>query len=198
MFTGDISDTDLLALIHGFGAIGGASPVDALAVLYSESGFDPTATNASGCRGVNQFCAASGVSLPDNYTSLSAADQLTGYVLPWWATRPKAALQSARDLYWVNGLPGTYKPGMPDSFVVTTDPALAQGILGPGATEIRAGDFSALIARRTNTARFHELAGRLASLGGAPPRAPSASSFDLVSLGLLGAAGLGVVMLAKR
>lgn len=196
MQSGDISDNDLLVLIHGFGAIGGASPLDALAVLYSESSFEPSARNASGCLGLNQFCPASGVQLPDDYTSLSAADQLTGYIFPWWAQKPRAALQSARDLYWVNALPGLYRPGASDSDVVTSDPDLVHGILGPGASVLRAGDFSALIARRTATARFHALAQRVADLGGAPRRGPG--SFDVATFGLLGLAGVGAVFLMRK
>lgn len=197
MQSGDISDNDLSVLIHGFTAIGGASPLDALAVLYSESSFQPSAENSSGCKGLNQFCASSGVSLPDNYTELSAADQLSGYIFPWWSEKPRTALQSARDLYWVNALPSLYRPGASDSDVVTSSPALVHGILGPGADILRAGDFSALIARRTAAARFHELAQRVSALGGAPSRA-APGSFDVATFGLLGAAGLGAVLLMRK
>lgn len=197
MQTSDITDADLLALIHGWAAIGGRDPLDALAVLYAESSFKPTALNAQNCQGLNQFCASSGVALPAGYLELSAADQLGGFILPWWARGPSSARQSARDLYWFNALPATYHGGAPDDFVVTRDPALAQGILGAGAMQIQAGDFSALLARRTGDARFAELKSRVQALGGGSLVATGGSSRGF-ELGLLAAAGLGAVLLAKR
>lgn len=125
----------------------GADPVDLATILYNESGgFNPHAVNSILCAGLNQLCPGPGTfgSIVENmslaqwnalsseekvnrihaYAAKSAEQQLP-YVEKYFKQKPAASMKSARDIYWVNFLPATYKAGTDDSFVLTRSPAAA-------------------------------------------------------------------------
>ena len=66
----------------------GIPPEWQLAVMYLESGLDPSSVNAGGCSGLNQLCAGTYekyVSVPVSvYRTWAASTQLSGPVLAYW------------------------------------------------------------------------------------------------------------------
>lgn len=207
----DVTDTDLAAVVASARALaaggGTIAPEDVLAVTFFESaGFHPAAKNAAACVGLNQFCGATFTgAVPDlsadDYAALSAADQLTRYIVPWWlAAKGGRRLDAAADLHWLNFKPAEYKPGSPDDAVVTSDPidlkdnpALVHG----GKAFITKGDLTTSLDKAKSQPRYRILSDRLAAIAGtgpipSPPPAPpavaaSSSGFPVV-LGLAAAA----------
>ena len=140
----------------------GVDPLGAAAVMLYESGLQPAIMNSIGAVGINQF-------IPDNYgqfaplsvsqyRALSAAQQLP-YVFKFW----RGVLQSfgrgqkffmGRDLYWLNILPGTFRPNVPDNYQIpfTTQQYAANKNLDHGGKGyITPNDFSIAIAAGANS-----------------------------------------------
>jgi hypothetical protein len=138
-------------------------------LLFEESGMDPGAKNTNGhpdnpakwCVGLNQFCPGTyeywvHVS-PEEYLTWTMAQQL-GPIGRFWASKPSSAMQSARDLFWVNFLPATYVPNAsPDTIIndpnvldahyaLVTVPSQNPGLFPGGATTLTAGDLDNYLA----------------------------------------------------
>jgi hypothetical protein len=201
--TASTSDDDLRALAEA-GATLGASPFDLLQIFFTESGFDPKALNSMGCVGVNQFCPGTfGKAVPGlsqtGYRNLSAGDQLRRYVVPFLSQKPPSAMRSARDLYWVNWRPATFLAGAPDSHVIFAPASGDLGLdagLGHGKPFVTAGDLRQFVDEHTlPSAKFHELASRLARIG--PSSAPIASRVGGAGVAL-GFLALGAVILVSQ
>ena len=141
-------------------------PLDLAALMFPESGINPTAKNVSpdgtiNAIGINQLASinwkAYGITDPAAYLALSASAQWAHVVRPFFAaelrSHPEAA-KSLRDLYWLNFEPAKYVPGAPDSYVI--DPHYA----GPGLADadgaVRAGSLLrfALAAQKEAPARW--------------------------------------------
>jgi hypothetical protein len=138
-------------------------------ILFEESGMDPGAKNTNGhpddpskwCVGLNQFCPGTFEHFysggQEDYLALSMAEQLP-YITKFWATKPSSAMQSVRDLFWVNFLPASYVPNAsPDTIVndptkmdahyaLVTVPASNPALFPNGMTTLTAGDLDDYLA----------------------------------------------------
>jgi len=145
----------------------GADPRVLGLILYEESGMDPGAKNTNGssdpeqwCVGLNQFCPGTYGSWVDvdplTYLSWSMPEQL-GPIGHFWASKPQAALQTVRDLFWQNFLPATWPGPGADSSHVVNDPAIlgssyaaqvaaANPAIAQGRPTITAGDIDSYLA----------------------------------------------------
>lgn len=145
----------------------GADPADMAKIMWAESGINPVADH-DGCVGINQFCPGTFEHFVpmsrEQYKKLPAEKQLP-FVTQFWKTKPAAARQSARDLYWVNFVPATYKPNMPDSFDVLTGLSAADRaniiLQNPhfsddGAT-IPAGNLSRFLEKNAKSEEFQHI-----------------------------------------
>lgn len=165
----------------------GSDPFAMANVMMSESGLNPKAKNSIGCVGLNQFCGTTfaGVVLGksasewnamssddknaalDDYRSKSAEEQLA-FVAKFWASKPAAALKTARDLYWVNFLPATYVAGADDSHVLTTSSSIlnANPVFvshdANGNPQITAGDLQRALDHVALTPEFQTIVGLIA------------------------------------
>jgi hypothetical protein len=112
----------------------GASPLDILKLLLSESGLQPTAWNPNGfasgegAAGINQlapvnygYITNAGYT-PQGYLQLTAEQQLPVAFAYFAAVMSGAGLSSisGRDLYWLNFLPATYVKDALDSHVIVS------------------------------------------------------------------------------
>lgn len=129
-------------------------------LLFEESGMDPGIANSIGCVGLNQFCPGTYEywvkdRTPDEYLQLSMADQLD-YIGPFWQSKPKKAVLTTRDLFWINFLPATWVPNATRATIVN-DPTklgakyalqVAQGnsVIAQGRPNITAGDIDDYLA----------------------------------------------------
>jgi hypothetical protein len=86
----------------------GLRPEYVLPVLYSESGFSTSITNSIGCIGLNQVCPFAWT-VPSDYASYSASEQLATVVAPMYKTNiaKSGPLRSGTRAYQSNFLPAT-------------------------------------------------------------------------------------------
>lgn len=167
---GDVSsrsDADWQALWSLAGQLG-TTPQTLGLLLYEESGMDPGAKNTQGYPddeskwvvGLNQFAPGTYESWVNvdrsTYLTWTMAQQL-GPIGNFWASKPSSAMQSVRDLFWVNFLPASYVPNAsPDTVVndptkmdahyaLVTVPAANPGLFA-GKTTLTAGDIDNYLA----------------------------------------------------
>jgi hypothetical protein len=83
----------------------GIRPEYALPIFYSESGFNPAATNSINCQGISQICSYAHT-LPAGYTSWTASQQMT-IIAPMFAAivAKYGSIRSGTRLYLANFLP---------------------------------------------------------------------------------------------
>ena len=155
-------------------------------ILFEESGMDPGAKNTNGypndpskwCCGLNQFCKPGGtydawVNVdPETYLTWSMPRQL-GPIGNFWASKPASAMQSVRDLFWVNFMPATYKPNAsPDT--VVNDPAIVgasyaaivaqqNSDIAQGRSVITAGDIDSYLASKAASPGWQLALARIAA-----------------------------------
>lgn len=159
-------------------------------LLYSESSVTPTAINSIGCGGLNGFCPGS---LPSGITmsafrGLSASEQLTKWIGPWWLRRVKqyGGIDDIGDLYWLNYWPATYKRGQSDSAIVNPHVAALDAALAHGKTYVTKGDMIQFLSGRCRGHRWDAIALNLASYAVPGPTLP------MLGAAVAGAAALGV------
>lgn len=194
-------------------ALGLASPVDVAAVLFAESGIKSIATNTwtstddagvvttHHCYGINQFCdtgtyQATVDLAPADYLTLPPSAQLRDYVLPFWLRRLASIGQpiaTARDLYWINAYPATYRPGAGDDAVVIPHVGDADRGLSRGKSFATAADLDAFMlqAQRRSPRRWNEIRARLehlvpAPVARVPAPAPSSSLAFAAAVAVVG------------
>lgn len=94
----------------------GVRPEYVLPVLWSESGFNPAATNSIGCVGINQACPFA-IPTPPDYTSWAASAQWTQVVTPMYVAIVDryGPIRSGTLAYLANFLPAKLAPGRPRS-----------------------------------------------------------------------------------
>lgn len=136
---------------------GGPRPEYVLPVLYSESGFNPGATNSIGCEGINQACPFA-FSLPDGYTSWTASQQMTGMVTPMFMAIVKkfGPLSSGTRCYQANFLPATLATAKSLTSVLATQGGAVysanSGLDWSHKGTITVGDLSHFIAKAASAA----------------------------------------------
>lgn len=179
----------------------GADPRDVAAVLFSESGLKPHIRNADGCLGLNQLCPVNhhlfAPLTPDEYLALEASEQwaqgagkfFDAQLDPHRGAHPQANT-SARDIYWVNYKPNTFKLGAPDDYEIGPDPKNLPLILpaDKATSMVRPAGLLALIARaqRSDPAKWTTVLAAIAAAEQgaplaqngppAPPRIPSGAA----------------------
>jgi len=103
----------------------GIDPRDLAAVMMVESvGIDPNALHPGGAVGLNQIINYK-IFAPlsrDQYRALDAATQWEAGARKYFdnviSDHPAVRRGGARDLYWLNFVPATYKPGAPDDYAI--------------------------------------------------------------------------------
>lgn len=112
-------------LLQGAAAIG-VHPISMALVMAGESSLYPSIIAANGAVGLNMFMPeqlanVTGGMAAEDYAALPASSQLD-YVFRFWSpivrANPGARLGGARDLYWLNFLPGTYVADAPDDHLI--------------------------------------------------------------------------------
>jgi hypothetical protein len=99
----------------------GADPYSVCGLLLNESGFNPSATNAEGCVGINQQCSGSQTFTADysasQYVQLTVSEALPYVFASWegWLQQYGMVTVSAAELYAINFLPALFQPGMSSS-----------------------------------------------------------------------------------
>jgi hypothetical protein len=137
---------------------------DVASILFSESSIWPTAQNSIGCVGINQMCPGTLTVAPATYISLSASQQLQQYAYPLWLGRVHryGSIASARDLYWLNYYPATYKPRSSSSTVVNPNTGGGDAALSQGKRYVTAGDLESFLNLRCQGARWNAIHANLA------------------------------------
>ncbi len=166
----------------------GMTARDFAAVMMAESGIDPSAFNpsGSGAAGINQ------ITNPKNYAPLTRDAYLALDASAQWElaakkffdgvirSNPGVKEGGARDLYWVNFAPATYKPNTPDDAIIirpgvnygtSSSPMMGEWMIrdNPGfvlpadkaSPVIRPAGLTAFIAKNFTSKRWHDVLGAI-------------------------------------